>query len=108
MGVLYDNMKEYNKAINYYKKFLSLCRSINDVNGKHFVEHGVSDIQIGEALAYNCLGVDYQILGDMGDQEMYQQALKYHEKHKDIGNLAGKFTSSINLGMLYQGLGKKS
>jgi len=91
MGVLYDNLKDHHKAIQYYKKFLSLCRSINDVNG--------------EALAYNCLGVDYQILGDLGDKEMYQQSLKYHEKHKDIGNLAGKFTSSINLGMLYSSLG---
>ena len=68
-------------------------------------ENSRLNIQIGEALAYNCLGVDYQLLGDLGDKEMYQQSLKYHEKHKDIGNLAGKFTSSINLGMLYSSLG---
>jgi len=91
MGVLYDNLKEYNKALQYYKKFLSLCRSINDVNG--------------EALAYNCLAVDYQILGSQGDKEMFQQSLKYHEKHKDVGNVAGKFTAYINLGLLYSSLG---
>jgi tetratricopeptide (TPR) repeat protein len=34
MGVLYDNNKEYDKAIKYYRKFLALCQTINDANGK--------------------------------------------------------------------------
>ena len=33
MGVLYDNMQEYNQAVKYYKKFLALCQTINDANG---------------------------------------------------------------------------
>ena len=49
IGVLYDNIKKYKKAVDYYLKFLNVCKSINDSHG--------------EALAYNCVGVDYQLLG---------------------------------------------
>lgn len=50
IGVLYDNIKKYKKAIEYYEKFLQVCKSISDSHG--------------EALAYNCIGVDYQLLGE--------------------------------------------
>ncbi len=36
-------------------KFLKICKSINDTHG--------------EALAYNCIGVDYQLLS--GDSTLY-------------------------------------
>jgi len=47
--VLYDNIQKYAKAVEYYEKFLQVCKSIGDSHG--------------EALAYNCIGVDYQMLG---------------------------------------------
>jgi tetratricopeptide (TPR) repeat protein len=50
IGVLYDNIKKNKKAVEYYLKFLQVCKSINDSHG--------------EALAYNCIGVDYQLLGE--------------------------------------------
>lgn len=50
IGVLYDNIKKYSKALTYYQKFLQVCKSINDTHG--------------EALAYNCIGVDYQLMGE--------------------------------------------
>ena len=50
IGVLYDNIKKYKKGIEYYQKFLQVCKSISDSHG--------------EALAYNCIGVDYQLLGE--------------------------------------------
>lgn len=49
IGVLYDNIHKHRKAVEYYLKFLQVCKSINDSHG--------------EALAYNCIGVDYQLLG---------------------------------------------
>lgn len=45
MGVLYDNIGKIKEAISYYKKFLEICKNIGDIHG--------------EALAYNCIGVDY-------------------------------------------------
>jgi tetratricopeptide (TPR) repeat protein len=50
MGVLYDNIGKYEKAIEFYGQFLNVCKSIGDVHG--------------EALAYNCIGVDYQLLAE--------------------------------------------
>lgn len=55
IGVLYDNIKKYKKGIEFYQKFLQVCKSISDSHG--------------EALAYNCIGVDYQLLGEK-DPEM--------------------------------------
>lgn len=54
IGVLYDNIRKYNKAIEYYQKFLQVCKSISDSHG--------------ESLAYNCIGVDYQLLGDQNPE----------------------------------------
>ena len=33
IGVLYDNIKKYKKAVDYYLKFLNVCKSINDSHG---------------------------------------------------------------------------
>lgn len=33
IGVLYDNIKKYKKAVEYYLKFLQVCKSINDSHG---------------------------------------------------------------------------
>lgn len=66
IGVLYDNIKKNKKAIEYYLKFLQVCKSINDSHG--------------EALAYNCIGVDYQLLGE-ADPEYTRKAIEYHTLH---------------------------
>lgn len=50
IGVLYDNIKKYKKGIEYYQKFLQVCKSISDSHG--------------EALAYNCIAVNYQLMGE--------------------------------------------
>lgn len=66
IGVLYDNIKKYKKAIEYYQKFLQVCKSINDSHG--------------EALAYNCIGVNYQLIGE-ADSTYIQKAIEYHSIH---------------------------
>jgi tetratricopeptide (TPR) repeat protein len=66
IGVLYDNIKKHRKAVDYYLKFLQVCKSINDSHG--------------EALAYNCIGVDYQLLGE-ADPELTRKAIEYHTLH---------------------------
>lgn len=89
-GVLYDNLGKFRDAIAKYQKFLQVCRAIGDVHG--------------EALAYNCIGVDFMKLGEI-DPNNFQEAINYHMKHKEIADVAGKFLAHINLGIIYNSLG---
>ena len=59
MAVLHDNMGAYGKALDCYKKFVGVCQKLED--------------RVGEALAYNCIGVDYLHLaaGALGDGPVY-------------------------------------
>ena len=91
MGVLCDNLGKYKKAITHYRKFLSVCKEIGDFHG--------------EALAYNCLGVNYQILGDLGERGMWEKAIDAHLKHKELADDAGKFIAYVNLGIVYEKMG---
>lgn len=86
MGVLYDNIKKYKKSIQYYEKFLQVCKSISDNHG--------------EALAYNCIGVDYQLMGEK-NSTLIPKAIEYHSLHEQLADVNGKFLASINLGLCY-------
>lgn len=70
---------------------MQVCRAIGDVHG--------------EALAYNCIGVDFMKLGEL-DANLYQEAINYHMKHKEIADVAGKFLAHINLGIIYNAMGE--
>jgi len=70
---------------------LQVCRAIGDVHG--------------EALAYNCIGVDFMKLGEL-DPNCYGEAINYHMKHKEIADVAGKFLAHINLGIIYNSIGE--
>lgn len=89
-GVLYDNLGKFKIAITHYKKFLQVCKAIGDVHG--------------EALAYNCIGVNYQKMAE-GEPKFYKEAIDYHLKHKEIADVAGKFLAHVNLGIIYNNLG---
>jgi tetratricopeptide (TPR) repeat protein len=88
-GVLYDNLGNYQAAIQSYQQFLSICKSIGDSHG--------------EALAYNCIGVDFQKLSeqDPSNSSWVRESINYHTKHKDIADVPGKFIAHINLGVIY-------
>lgn len=88
-GVLYDNLGKFKIAIAHYKKFLQVCKAIGDVHG--------------EALAYNCVGVNYQKMAEE-DPKFYKDAIDYHLKHKEIADVAGKFLAHVNLGIIYNNL----
>ena len=89
-GVLYDNLGKYKLAVVEYKKFLQVCRAIGDVHG--------------EALAYNCIGVDFMKMGEL-DPVHYNEAIEYHTKHKEVADVAGKFLAHINLGIIFNSMG---
>lgn len=60
-------------------------------------------------MSYNCIGVAYHNLGAK-DQKFYKEAIEYHLKHNEVGDIAGKFIANVNLGIVYSALGdaKKS
>ena len=88
-GVLYDNLGKFKISIVHYKKFLQVCKAIGDVHG--------------EALAYNCIGVNYQKLAEE-EPKFFKEAIDYHLKHKEIADVAGKFLAHVNLGIIYNNL----
>jgi hypothetical protein len=51
------------------------------------------------------MGVAYQRLGEK-DPKYYKDAIDYHLKHNQIGDIAGKFISFVNLGMIYNLMGE--
>ena len=89
-GVLSDNLGKYKQAIEHYQKFLQVCKAIGDVHG--------------EALAYNCIGVDFQKLAET-EPKHFKDAIEYHLKHKEIADVAGKFLAHVNLGIIYASMG---
>lgn len=47
-------------------------------------------------MAYNCLGVDLQLL-----KKDMNQAIECHNKHATLSDNHGKFVANINLGLIY-------
>lgn len=72
---------------------MKVCKTIGDTHG--------------EALAYNCIGVDYHKLGETDDsnETLWEKAVYYHTLHKDIADIPGKFLAHVNLGLIYSKLG---
>mmetsp|Transcript_7747 Transcript_7747/g.15106 ORF Transcript_7747/g.15106 Transcript_7747/m.15106 type:complete len:229 (+) Transcript_7747:700-1386(+) len=94
MGVLYDNLKEYDRSGMQYMKFLEICGKMND--------HG------GAALAFNCLGIAFYLMAlqeQKGRQENLKKSLIYHKKHRDMGDATGKSIAHTNLGIIFDLLG---
>merc|ERR1719311_447336 len=95
MGVLHDNLGQYEKAIKSYANFLKVCKECHDLQGC--------------ALAYHCLGVDYQILGtgDPSKKETLRKSLYFHNKHRESSDSVGKFVAHLNMGIAYAELGER-
>lgn len=91
-GVLHDNLGQHLKAVRWYEKFLAICQRIGD-------SHGLG-------LAYNCIGVSYQKLGEE-NRKYYRKAIEYHKKHFQHSEVKDKFIASMNLGLVYGLVGDK-
>lgn len=103
LGITYDNVEEYAKAIDCYMLVLSISES---------TQHKVF---IG--LAANCIGVNHQLLSSASREFVYtgkfvdtkskhlQSALVYHQKHLEVADDAGKFVAHMNLGLVHGSLG---
>ena len=88
MGIAYNNLGQYQKAIEYYQQCLTITKEIGDRRGK--------------ANSLGNLGSAYYLLGQ------YQKAIEYHQQcltiTKEIGDRKGEANSLINLGSAYREL----
>jgi len=101
LAVIYDNMGNYKQGIENYENYLRICTQIADAHG--------------EAVAYNCLGVNYMLLAWNASDEGFlhgfkateqslgyiDKAIEYHQNHVNIADQGGKFVAHINLGLCY-------
>eukprot|EP00928_Gymnodinium_smaydae_P045820 TRINITY_DN304_c0_g1_i1.p1 TRINITY_DN304_c0_g1~~TRINITY_DN304_c0_g1_i1.p1 ORF type:complete len:430 (+),score=82.25 TRINITY_DN304_c0_g1_i1:129-1418(+) len=85
MGVVYDNQGMHAEAIQKYKQFLALCITSKNTQG--------------EALAYNCLGINTFKLGQ------YDDSIQYHNKHLELADSTGRLIAHTNLGIVFQAMG---
>merc|ERR1719335_572542 len=85
MGVVLDNAGQFRDAMAKYKQFLALCITSKNVQG--------------EALAYNCLGIDTFKVGD------HDESIQYHNKHLELADNTGRLIAHTNLGIVFQAMG---
>jgi tetratricopeptide (TPR) repeat protein len=85
MGVVYDNQGMWAEAVQKYKQFLSLCITSRNTQG--------------EALAYNCLGIDTFKMGQ------FDESIQYHNKHLELADSTGRLIAHTNLGIVFQAMG---
>lgn len=85
MGVILDNQGMHAEAVQKYKQFLSLCITSKNTQG--------------EALAYNCLGINCFKLGQ------FDEAIQYHNKHLELADSTGRLIAHTNLGITFQAMG---
>lgn len=85
MGIVYDNEGMYEEAMKVYKHFLCLATTSSNSQG--------------EALAYNCLGIDAFKLG------LHDEAIQYLHKHLECTDSAGRLMAHTNLGIVFQAMG---
>jgi tetratricopeptide (TPR) repeat protein len=111
MGVCYDNLGHFKKAMTCYQSFAEVLQGSED--------------KFAEALAHNCIGVGYQLLAKglerslrgedrdkKGDeitpaerqQQYLQLALQHHNIHCKFADGAGQFLAHSNMGLCYDAL----
>lgn len=88
-GVLHDAEGALDAAIAAYTLYLAACRRAGDV--------------AGELVAYNHLGIDYQV---RGDADSLHAAVACHTRHAEMADAAGQFVAHHNIGLCMAALGQ--
>ena len=90
LGLAYDSLGEYRRAIEYNEQYLAIAREKGD--------------RRDEGAALGNLGIAYDSLGQ------YRRAIEYYEKQlaiaHEIGDRRGEGYALGNLGIAYRGLGE--
>jgi tetratricopeptide (TPR) repeat protein len=130
LGIVYDSLGEYQKAIEFYQQSLAIERKIGNRKGEAYSYMGLGNVYYslgeyqkaiefhqqslaikreigdrgGEASSYNNLGNVYYSLGE------YQKAIEFHQQSlaitREIGDRGGEANSYINLGNVYNSIGE--
>ena len=126
----YIDLKQHQRAIEYYQQLLEICQEINDRLGEassliglgnaynslkqhqRAIEYYQQSLEIcreinersGEAICLNNLGIAYNSL------KQYERAIEYYqqslESDREIGDRSGEASSLYNLGNAYKSLGQ--
>jgi len=132
LGNAYQNLGDFNKAIEYHTQHLAIAKEVGDREGEEraygnlgnayqsqggyakAIKYHTQCLSIakevgdraGEGRAYGSLGNAYQSQGGCA------KAIEYHTKHlaiaKEVGDRAGEGNAYGNLGSAYQNLGSFS
>ncbi|CAM9619135.1 unnamed protein product [Ectocarpus fasciculatus] len=100
-GVTMDSMGQYPKALESYKKFLAVCKTLKDP----FIE----------GVCHNCMGVDYMLMACPPASNMQEtttglparavallgKALEHHEEHLKGADDAGSGVAHSNIGLCH-------
>ena len=88
LGIVYQSLREFQRAIEYHNQHLSIAKEVGD--------------RECESKAYSSLGNTYHSLRE------FQRAIEYHKKSlciaKEICDLKGEGCAYNNLGYVYQSL----
>jgi tetratricopeptide (TPR) repeat protein len=88
LGIVYDNLGQYKKALSFYKQALAIKKDIAD-------QHGMAKV-------LSNMGTGYKHLSDYPKAQMYyNQALQIQSQIGDISGIANNLT---NLGAVYDSL----
>ncbi|CAM9122170.1 unnamed protein product, partial [Ascophyllum nodosum] len=107
-GVTMDSVGQYGRALESYRKFLAVCKSLNDPQM--------------EGVCHNCMGVDYMLMAcppgsNMQDRvgklpatsvTALSEALEHHEAHLKVADDAGSGVAHSNIGLCHGLLGDYS
>jgi len=85
MATAYDELRDLKNSLRCAKLYLNVCKQMGD--------------SIGEALACNNIGVQYQMLGG---RKNLTKAVSYHTLHLQHGDDLGRFIAYLNLGNTYR------
>ncbi|MEH2454852.1 CHAT domain-containing protein, partial [Nostoc sp.] len=91
IGLVYDNLGQKQKALEFYNQALPIFRAVGD--------------RSGEALTLNNIGLVYDNLGQKQKAlEFYNQALPIS---RAVGDRSGEALTLNNIGVVYDNLGQK-
>ncbi|CAM9399162.1 unnamed protein product, partial [Phaeothamnion confervicola] len=97
MGVVADNMQQFGRALECYRRFLAVCRRTRD--------------GVAEALCYNCMGVACMHAAALMPtaRELLQASAEHNRDHLRVAVAAadagGQFVAHTNLGLCLGQLG---
>ena len=90
IGIVYQKLGEYQKAIQFYEQALEILRRVEDVQG--------------ESNTLNCLGSAFCSMGE------YLKAIEFHERSLEIAqrikDAQGEKSALSNIGFAYKYLGE--